>query len=97
MTNFIFAFLSIFIVSIVLDWCLHGRAQNLYAGISSKEATKYKFPSSMRLLMLLVTVCLCAYSYVRNENVDSITVYGSMALYLLFNIYSAFYFVRLMK
>ncbi len=47
--------------------------------------------------MLLVTVCLCAYSYVRNENVDSIPVYGSMALYLLFNIYSAFYFVRLMK
>lgn len=97
MTNFIFAFLSIFIVSIVLDWCLHGRTQNLYAGISRKEATKYKFPSSMRLLMLLVTVCLCAYSYVRNENVDSIPVYGSMALYLLFNIYSAFYFVRLMK
>lgn len=97
MTKFIFTFLFVFTVSIVLDWCLHGRVQNLHAGISRKKETKYKFPSSLRFLMLLVPVSLCAYSYVRNEDFDSIPNYAFIVSYLLYNIYSAFYFVRQMK
>lgn len=47
--------------------------------------------------MLLVPVSLCAYSYVRNENFDSIPVYAFIGSYLVFNVYSAFYFVKLMR